>query len=183
MRSVERGRWKFVRSASTTRNSAPGTRKRRVWNGPADDLPAVLAGGGLERSHARRPDGDDPPPLRLRPPDGLGRLHGHEASLRVHPVLLDDFDLHRLERADPDVERHRGHLDAAAAERLEELGAQVQAGGRGGDRPGLPGVDGLVVLGVARVGDAPFAVDVRGSGVVPTRGSASSRGVPEKATL
>ena len=126
------------------------------------DPPAMFASGGLERPHARRPDRDDPSPFRFRPADGFGRFRGNDAALRVHPVVFDPFGLHRLESADPDVKRHGGDGDATGPERFEEPGTQVEPCGRRCNGARLPGVNGLVLLGVPVVGDAPFTVDVRG---------------------
>ena len=47
----------------------------------------------------------------------------------------------------PDVQRHEMARDAARVERRQQLGREMQAGGRRGDRAVLAGIDGLIALG------------------------------------
>ena len=133
-RSVVRGRWKFVSSASTRRNAKPGVMKR-------SDLPSSGAPSRERLQHPgrRRADGEHAlSRLDARPHGGVDPV-----ALAVQLVLLDRLRGERPERVEPDVER-----DPLVVELPEELGREVQARRRSGRRPGVARVDRLIPLGV-----------------------------------
>jgi len=65
-------------------------------------------------------------------------------------VILDLVDANRLEGSEADVERDFSGLDAAPADTAENLLSEMEAGGGGGYRSALLGVDGLIALAIAR---------------------------------
>ncbi len=84
---------------------------------------------------------------------------GHAVALGVHHVVLGPLGGDGAEGAEPDGEVHGVDLHAAAPARIQHLLGEMEAGGGGGHRPRVGGVDGLVALGV---GQGP--VDVRREG-------------------
>ena len=97
----------------------------------------------LEDPGRRRADGEH---ARRR---GDPRPRGRRVALAVEHVLVELVDGERPEGVEPDVER-----DALELEPRQQLGREVEAGGRRRRRAGLLGVDGLVALGVGeRLGD------------------------------
>jgi hypothetical protein len=65
----------------------------------------------------------------------------------VDVVLVDVLAFERPEGVEPDVERHAGARDAAVLQCRQQLGREVQAGGRGGGRARRTGVHRLVAVG------------------------------------
>ena len=138
--SVERGRWKFVSSASTRRNSKPGVMKSSVR-----PLQRAAAGERLERARRRRADGEHALGGARSAPTRPARPR----SARRGSVLLERRLGHGPERVEADVQRH-----ALDVELREQLGREVQAGGRRGRGAGVARVDRLVARGVGeRRGD------------------------------
>ena len=105
--SVERGRWKFVTSASTRSNSKPGVDEEAR---PA--LERRAARERLEHAHGGRADGDDAVGARgSAPTPGLDPI-----ALAVDLVVVELVGRHRAERVQADVERDP--LDVEAGEQL-----------------------------------------------------------------
>ena len=138
-----------------------------------DEQPGLAAAGGehavaharFERAHAGRADCDHPPAGRAGLVDEARRLVRDRVALAVHPVLLQPFDAHRLERAGADVQGDEGDAHAARLQRREQVLAQVQARGGCRHRAGRARVDGLVargVLGLRRVVDVGRQRNVAG---------------------
>lgn len=65
-------------------------------------------------------------------------------------MLFDFLDADWLEGAESDVEGNFCGLDAANAETGENLGGEVEAGGGGGNRSALAGVNGLIAIPIGR---------------------------------
>ena len=63
-------------------------------------------------------------------------------------MLLDDLGLDRAKGVQPDVQGDEGQADAPLAQAEEQVGREMQPGGRRGDRSLDAAVDGLVALGV-----------------------------------
>ena len=118
----------------------------------------ALGGGGLERTHDRRPDRHDRAPRRARFTDRARRLRADLELFAVHRVVVEIVGRNRLECPEADVERHVRHADAARSERLEERSREVETGGRRGDRARRAREDGLVALAI---GGSVGARDVR----------------------
>ena len=73
----------------------------------------------------------------------------------MHHVGREIVHLHRLERAGPDVQVERHHGDALGAERVQQLGREVQPGGGRRNAAFVLGIDRLVALAVSRPSRAP----------------------------
>jgi hypothetical protein len=94
----------------------------------------TVPAGGLEGAHHRGPDRDHPSAAGMRRLDAPARAGAHPDPLGVHVVVLEAPGTHRLEGPRADVQGHEVELDAALANRLEQLPIEVQAGGRRGHR-------------------------------------------------
>ena len=129
-----RGRWKFVRSASTRRNANPGVMKSSVL---PFEWPS--AGEGLDDPRRRRPDRQD----ALGGVDPCPRTGIDPVPLPMDHVLLEGRLGEWPERVEPDVERHGDVVDP-----LEQRATEVEAGRRRGGRAGVVRKDGLVPLGI-----------------------------------
>jgi hypothetical protein len=79
-------------------------------------------------------------------------------------VVANVVDIDGAEGAGADVQDELRPLYAPSIETVEELLGEVQTRGRGGDAPGLAGVDRLVAVSVA---GGIGATDVRREGDVP----------------
>ncbi len=101
--------------------------------GSAGERPAARE--RLEDAHRRRPDREHPPGA----PDPLPRRGGDLVALPVHPVLLDHVLRERPEGVEADVQG-----DALDVEPGEQLGGEVEPGGRRRRRALGAGVDRLV---------------------------------------
>ena len=105
--SVERGRWKFVTSASTRRKSKPGVTNRLVR--PCERRAARER---LEHADGRRPDGRRP----ARPPRIRSQAAALDAvALAVELVLGERLGGDRPEGVEADVERDALDVEAARA--------------------------------------------------------------------
>ena len=111
---------------------------------------AAVGGRALQRPRRRRTDRDDPAAVGSRPVHGVGHARGDDHPLRRQDVVLELLCLDRAKRARADVERELVDLDAATPERVQDAGSEMKPGGRRGDRPRRPRVDGLVALAVLR---------------------------------
>ena len=69
----------------------------------------------------------------------------------MHHVAFQRFAVHRLKRAEPDVEGQLAQLHTPLADSFEYLLREVQTGGGSGNRPGPLGKYGLVTLAVRGV--------------------------------
>ena len=108
-------------------------------------LEQTVACDRLEHAHRRRADGEH----ALGGADPLPRLGPHRVALAVQLVLLERRRRQRPEGVEADVER-----DALDVEPLEQLGREVEAGGRSGGGARLVRVDGLVARRIGeRLGD------------------------------
>ena len=68
-------------------------------------------------------------------------------------VIFDALDADGLESSQADVEGDLDGLDAALADAVENFWGEMQAGGGGGYRSALLGIDGLVAFAIAgRIG-------------------------------
>ena len=65
----------------------------------------------------------------------------------MDPVLVDELAFERPKRVEAHVQRHARTPDAAIGQRGQQLGGEVEPGGRCGRRARRLGVDGLVALG------------------------------------
>ena len=115
--SVERGRWKFVSRRSTRRNSKPGVMKRSVR--PASGAPRASVSSTrtvvVPTARTRR--------RRRAIRSQAARLD--RVALAVELVLLERLDRERPEGVEADVEG-----DALHVEPREQLGREVEPGGR-----------------------------------------------------
>ena len=137
---VERGRWKFVSSASTRRNSKPGVTKSVVRPSRT-----AVPRDRLEHAHRRRSDGEHP----LGGLDPLPGLGPDRVALAVQLVLLERGRRQRTERVQPHMER-----DPLDVEPAEQLRREMKPGGRGCGRAGFVRVDRLIAGRVGeRLGD------------------------------
>jgi hypothetical protein len=112
----------------------------------------VRGGGGLEGAYDGGADGDDGLFGGAGLGDGAGGGGGDLVALGVEPLTVELTVAERGEGAGADVQRDRRATDAARLQRREELGGEVQAGGRRGDGAGGAREDGLVALAVGVVG-------------------------------
>lgn len=115
---------------------------------PAAALPehAVIIGGRLQRTAARCAYADDPPALF---PDGIDRfcsLRIDHIEFAVHMMLCHVIDLDRPEGPEPYVQCDLGDLHAHIPDLIKKFRCKVKAGGRGGGRAVVPGIDGLVAV-------------------------------------
>ena len=115
-----------MRSASTARNSCPGTIVRSVQPAPGTTLPSG-PGRGLERADRGRPDRHDAAAPLAGAVDRRGRRHRDLVALRLHAVLGQPLGADGPERAGPDVKRHPVDRDAPGAQVREELLGEVEA--------------------------------------------------------
>ncbi len=140
-----------------------------------EDIGASLLGlergGALQDPRAGGADGDDPAARRVGGPflqPGRDRV-----GLPMHDVILQPLDLHRPEGAEADVEGDEGVVEAG-----QQLGREVEPGGRRGHRAELVRVDGLVALAVVdsrRSG----RIQVQGEGLPPFKDVGRNRHVAE----
>jgi hypothetical protein len=63
-------------------------------------------------------------------------------------VIFHTVDADRLKCTEADVQGDLGGLNATLADSVKNFRCEVKAGGRGGDRSPLLGVDGLIALAV-----------------------------------
>ena len=134
--SVERGRWKFVRSASTRRNSKPGVMKSSVR--PLSGAPRASVSSTARR---RRADGEHaiggldplatPPACDLRSARRASRAPRAESSFTGRNVSSPTWSVMRS-------------VSRAASSSCGEVEARSRSGGRAR----LARVDGLVAVGV-----------------------------------
>src|SRR4029453_14079674 len=113
----DRGRWKFVTSASTTRNVNPGRTTSAVSPAPA----------------GTRPSSPPAPPAAPRGTRGRDRVRGffgNDIGLGLEVVVLDLIRRDRPEGARAHVKHHLRGPDARGAQRLQEGRGEGKAGGR-----------------------------------------------------
>jgi hypothetical protein len=85
--------------------------------------------------------------------DGGSCVGGDGIGFGMEFVILDAVDADRLEGSQADVQSDVNGLDAALADSGEGFRGEVKAGGRGGYRSRLLGIDGLIALAIAgRIG-------------------------------
>jgi hypothetical protein len=63
-------------------------------------------------------------------------------------VIFDTLDTDRLKGSEADVQSDIDGFDAALADAVENFSCEVKAGGGGGDRSAVLGVDGLIALAI-----------------------------------
>ena len=90
--------------------------------------------------------------------DGESRLGGNEVTLGMNSVILDALDADGLKSSQAHMQRYLDGLDSALPDSVEDFRSEMEAGGGGGDRAVVAGVDGLVVALVGRVGMDPVKV-------------------------
>ena len=115
---------------------------------PAAIAPSCVARDRFERARRRRADGDDAPAVGAGAVDRGRGGRADLVALRFDAVILDPIDADRLKGAVADMEGDLGDLHAAVDERRRQLGREVQAGGRRGDRAARPGEDRLVAVAI-----------------------------------
>ena len=148
--SVERGRWKFVRSASTRRNSKPGVTKSSVRplsrpvRATVSSTRTVVVPTARTRSAAA---------IRAHSPS--------ETSYRSPCSRCSSSESLATGRK---VSSPTWSVTLASSSGREELGGEVKPGRGRGSRAGHPRVDGLVAL---RIGER--LVDVRRKRRLPGR--------------
>src|SRR5262249_14017287 len=111
----------------------------------------AFAGRGFQRPGRGRSDGDD---SSAAFPARLNRLRSgdwHLCQFTVHVVTSRVWRLHRLKRAEPDVQGNRRPFNLARTKSIEQFGGEMQPGGRRCYRTVGPGVDGLVAVAIARL--------------------------------
>ena len=131
--SDDRGRWKLVSSASTTRNSMPGWMNSVGRAGAGTTRPSVRARRVSSARVVVVPTATTRRPLARARADRVGGRLGDHVALGIH-ACPRPVDAHRLERAVADVQRDRDALDAARARARRAARREMQAGGRRRDR-------------------------------------------------
>lgn len=112
--------------------------------------PAVRSDNGFQSARRGRSDRPDLVCIVAHFVEGFGRGLGDFEILRVHHVLRGIFDFDGLERSRSHVEQQVDPSDSARLQGGQEFRSEMESGGWRGDRTGLPGVHGLVSLGVRR---------------------------------
>ena len=107
----------------------------------------------FEGAHDRYADGEDLVAEAVGAVDVIGRLLGDDHPFGIHPVLGEILHVDAAEVADAHVDRDESLLDILENHAVEELAAEVRAGG--GNRNGtfVRGEDRLKILRIFR-GDA-----------------------------
>ncbi len=100
----------------------------------------------------------------------FGGFPGDFRPLEIHPVLFDEIDFYRLERAEAHVQGHACEVHSLRFDLREQVGSEVQPGRRRRDRTGAIGEHGLVVDRILGVRDAERAPDVGWQGSGPEGG-------------
>ncbi len=153
--SVERGRWKLVSSASTTRKEKPGVMNRRASPRPATSNSLLFLrsalGGVFQRAHRGGADGQDGAPFALCARDALRGFWRNLIGFRMHSVAFQRFAANGLKCSQADVQRELANFNSARADLFEDFRSEVQAGGRRGDRAGMAGENSLVAFVVRGV--------------------------------
>ena len=90
-------------------------------------------------------DRNDPPAVRSRAVQRLGRRGVERAPFAVHDVGLGVLRFHGQEGPRPDVQRDPMQRHAARAHAVDQPGREMKPGGRRGDRAGALGEQGLIV--------------------------------------
>ena len=96
-------------------------------------------------------------------PEGTYKVERDFKSLPMHRVFPDFLALDGLEGSGSDMERHFEGFDAATAYLIEELGSEVEPGGRGSHASFDSAIASLIIGGV---GFLRFAVQIRRDGYV-----------------
>jgi len=128
-----------------------------------DDDSCPEANRVFEGSNRCRSDGDDATLGAKSLVYGGGGAWGDGIRFGMKFVILDAVDADRLEGSEADMEGDFGGLDSALAEAVEGFRGEMKAGGRGGCRSALLGVDGLIAVAIAgkiRAGDVGREWDV-----------------------
>jgi len=126
-------------------------------------LAAARQNGGFQGAYHRRSHRHDPAIPVPGAADRLGGLGADFVAFALHAVILDPLGRHRLEGADPHVQRHPGDLDAGGGDLFQQALREVETGRGCGHGSGAAGVDRLIALAVLR---RVRPVDVRWQGDV-----------------
>ena len=103
----------------------------------------------FEGSNRCGSDGDDPTRSAESLVYGGGGAGGDGIRFGMKFVILDTIDADGLKGSEADMESDFGGLDSALADAVEGFRGEMKAGGRGGDRSALLGVDGLIAFAIA----------------------------------
>ena len=149
--NVERGRWKLVSSRSATLKPKAGFDEQRRLPRPCAH-PAALGRRGLDQAQRVVPTATTRPPPARQASIASAASAPISAAFGMHDMILDPLRLYRQEGAGADVQRDRRAADPRRIERRQQLGREVQPGGRRRYRARPRGEDGLVIRPIARIG-------------------------------
>jgi len=109
-----------------------------------------VRGGVLQCSDRGSANSYYPSALRRCAVDSVGNLIRDNVRFRVQLVFCDGFRVDGLERAQADVERNFGNLDAAALDLFQDLRGEMQTRGRRCDRASFMRVDRLIAIAIVK---------------------------------
>ena len=119
----------MVSSRSTNSEAIARSDEQRGFARPRAHS-AGCVGGAFEQAQYRRAGGDDATAARPAGDDLRRRADADLAALGVHDVILDVLRPERKEGARAYVQGHRDTVDAGGIERHQQVGREVQSGGR-----------------------------------------------------
>src|SRR5690606_19984704 len=127
-----------------------------------------MAPKGFQRPRAGCTDSHHTTAVLPAAQDCLDRVAWNRTPLRVDLVVLREFDRHRPEGVQPDMERHEGNVDPVMAEAVDNVLREMKSGRRRCGRASLMTEDGLVPLPVLQLGgdvrrqrDGAIIVEIR----------------------